>query len=293
MKTPRNTFYSASSKWGGIFIGLVSALLYTMMGLLVHFSPLEIPSGELLFVRAIIAILVLAAVLGKSAQNLFQWDARPVWGRSIFGAASIICYYLTLRHTSFGNANILNDLGVIFVPIISALFFKAAFNRLEVIGLIFVTFGLIGIHSPEVEPMSTETLVIGLVGAGIGAFAFIFLGEAAKRFRKSEIVFCQAIALAFCALCIPGKDWVLPTLNSIPFLVGSAVLGLLAQLALTESYKLLSSTVATALTLTVVVWGLILEGLLSQSIPSATVVFIYMITLTGIYCVQYPSLKKA
>ena len=275
----------------GVAIGTISALLYTVMGLLIHLSPSEIPSGELLFFRAVLAIVALSFVLKSKIPSLFKREALPVWGRSFFGALSIICYYLSVRLTSFGNANLLSDLGALFVPLFSVLFLGARFQKLEIFGLVLVTVGLAGIHSPGFSPLSGTALIVGVCGAGIGAAAYLLLGSAAKRFKKSEIVFCQGVALLLCALVLPGAKWVVPSLGAFPYLFGAALLGLLAQLTLTESYKVLNASVATALTLTVCIWGVILESILKRSFPSLLEISVYSITLIGVYVFQYRSFK--
>lgn len=277
----------------GILYGLSAALLYALMGLLIHLCPTDLPSSELLFVRAVVGILVLSTTLRSHVSNLFSKAALPVWGRSFFGAASIACFYISLRLTSFANANVLTDFAPIFVPIFSWIVLKTRPKHLEILGFIVLSAGLVGMYTPEIAPLSGPALSVGLLGAITGAIAYILLGQTAKKFNKTDIVFCQAISILICSLLLPGGPWKPFGVSAFPFIFGSALIGLFAQLTLTASYKYLNATVATALTLTVCIWGILIEAMMNRSFPSLTAIAIYSVILTGIYLIQYPSLKKS
>lgn len=280
-RTPNNAIL-------GTLLGVGGALMFALMAVLVHKCGNQITSGEILFVRAMSGIIVLALVCRRSLYMLFTKAALFVWLRAIFGSFSVYCYYWTIRRSSPGIATVMSDLAPVFVMLYSIILFKIKIRMLAILGTLLAVIGVIGLSSFGVSNIRGIVVIIGLLGASFGGAAYVSLKQATARFSTFQIIWAFSVpmvALALFDLPAPSKlftdyfqsfSWGL----ALP-LIGAVVASYLAQFMMTLSYKFLSVSLASILGLTASLWALCFDWWLGI-LPSATQLVSVCVILIGI-----------
>lgn len=269
----------------GALHGLLSALSFGLMGFLVNLGAGKLPSQEMVFFRAFVSFLVLTPFAIRQAPKLFAKEAQIVWLRSISGSLSLLCFFANLQQARVGDAVVLAHTAPIFVVVLSWLFLKERLAKKEAVGIGLLIAGAAVLQSPSLG-IPARVLVTGLSGAFFASLAYMALRKSAVRFPPNLIVWCFSGLGALVAIGIPGEPWFFPKSQDWPLVVGVGLSGLFGQIFLTHSYIKLRASIASALGLTSLLWGVALESLILHRYPTPASLAAYALMIGGVVIIQ-------
>lgn len=270
-------------KYWGLLTGVLGAALFAYMAVFVRLCGDQLSFGQILFVRSLVAILVLGIMYRREIGSLLNRQARPVWLRSIFGGLSAACYFVNIRSSSVGMATLLTDLSPIFVIVLSAVLFQRGISIKALAGTFIATLGVAVLSIPKGNHIDLSILLLGLISAVSGAFAYISLKRVAGKYSSGSVVFCFSFVLLFVSFFDPNLfSFQVSNLTLWPIL-GMAISSLLAQLLMTISYRFLSAAMASSLNLSSVVWAFVCDVAIFDMHFSLISVFAAAIVLVGLY----------
>lgn len=229
----------------GIALKLASVFLFVIMSSLVKAASQHVPAGQAVFFRSALAMPVIVAWLALRGDLATGLRAkRPLmhaW-RGLVGTTAMICNFAALALLPLPEMTVLGYASPLLTVILAAVMLG---ERLRLFRMSAVALGLLGVGIvlwPRLTlgALSHEALVgVGLVltAALMSALAQIQIRRMVSTEETSAIVFYFSLtATLFSLLTIPF-GWTWPGWTVIAMLVGAGLLGGVAQILLTSSYK--------------------------------------------------------
>lgn len=232
----------------GILLKCASVAVFTVMAALIKATSegAAIPPGQQVFFRSLFAIpviLVWLAMRGELSVGLRT--VRPMGHvyRGLVGTVSMALNFWALSLLSFPEATAIGYAAPLLVVIFAAMFLNEDVRlfRLSMVGIGLT--GVLIVLSPQLrldaapDPARTLGAVVALGGAAGAALAQIFVRKLVQQERTSAIVFWFSFTSAVLGLATLPFGWVMPDPTTAALLVGSGILGGVAQILLTSAYR--------------------------------------------------------
>ena len=215
------------NKTKGIFLIILSALGFSLMGVFVHYAG-DIPSIQKSFFRNIIAFMVSIIFVIKTPGKINM--AKEGWPilvlRSLAGTVGIVANFYALDHLVISDASTLNKLSPFFVLIFSYFFLKEKLTPIQILIVCGAFIGTLLVIKPSFQGIDIGMLA-GLVGGISAGFAYTMV-------RKLGLLGVKAtfIVMFFSGFsCLATLPYVL--LNYVPMTLAQIASLLLAGLAAT------------------------------------------------------------
>ena len=223
------------------------------------------PFGEVFFARFFFGLIPIFLLIPKDKWSDFYKTTRPGLHafRATCGTIAFICIFFGLRQLPLADVVSLTFGGPIFVTIASIIFLseKVGIKRWSAVFLGFI--GMILIVQPAFTQLNYYYLAPVL-------FCIFFAGVAisVRALSKTEpnyrIAFYFTILCAVIGLCTLPFGWVMPTTKDLFLFIIMGLCGSIANLLLTQSYRLAEASLVTpikylslvyAITFGFIIWG--------------------------------------
>ena len=231
----------------GILLKLGSVFLFTCMGAILKATAEEVPPGEQVFFRSLFAIPVILVWLllrRELATGLRTANPMSHAYRGIVGTISMGCGFAGLGLLPFPEATALNYAMPLMTVIFAAMFLneRVGVFRLSMVGLGFagvliVLSQRLSVGMNGVSAAQTLGAMLTLTGAAFGALAQIFISRMVATERTSAVVFWFSVTATVLSLVTLPFGWVVPGAGTAALLVGAGLIGGVAQIMLTSSYR--------------------------------------------------------
>ena len=264
-----------------------------MVGSVICFSVMDIcvkwldyyPVGQVLFLRFFIGFIPIFLIIPKEKLLSFYKTSRPGLHafRAITGALAIIALFVGLRELPLADVVSLTFGGPIFVTVASIFFLseKVGIKRWSAVFLGFIGMLLI------VQPAFTDLNFYYLTPI-IFCIFFACVAISVRSLSKTEANY--TIAFYFTLLCtllglgsIFFVEWKLPSLLDFLIFIIMGLCGSIANLLLTQSYRLAEASLVTPIKYLSLVFAIIFGFMIWNEIPK-------VLTLVGATLVIISSL---
>ena len=275
-----------------------------MVGSVICFSIMDIcvkwldyyPVGQVLFLRFFIGFIPIFFIIPKEKLLSFYKTTRPGLHafRAFTGAAAIIALFIGLRELPLADVVSLTFGGPIFVTVASIFFLseKVGIKRWSAVFLGFV--GMLLIVQPAFIDLNFYyiTPIIFCIFFACVALSIRSLSKTEPNYR---------IAFYFTFLCsvlgiatIFKGDWVLPTKIDFLIFIIMGLCGSIANLLLTQSYRLAEASLVTPIKYLSLVFAIVFGFLIWSEIPKLLTLFgaLLVITSSLIIFMRENKLKK-
>lgn len=220
---------------------IASALLFAIAAVLVKLVSGGFDGVFISFIRFVTGI-ALAVILIRCTKSSFTVSNRgDLLLRSLWGAASMILYFVSIQYSGSGRATLFNNAYPAFVVLFGSLFFgeKARFVQLASVALC-VAGSALAFYNPG-GPGTLFGDALGLASAVCAGISVHYI----KRARVGNSSF-----MVYGAVCLTGLPLTFPSLNQLPHLtlpsLGLMVLAasviFAAQVLLTWGLKYISAS---------------------------------------------------
>ena len=275
-----------------------------MVGSVVCFSIMDIcvkwldyyPVGQVLFLRFFIGFIPIFFIIPKEKILSFYKTTRPGLHafRAFTGAAAIIALFIGLRELPLADVVSLTFGGPIFVTVASIFFLseKVGIKRWSAVFLGFIGMLLI------VQPAFID-LNFYYITPIVFCIFFACVAISVRSLSKTEPNY--RIAFYFTFLCsvlgiatIFKGDWVLPTKIDFLIFIIMGLCGSIANLLLTQSYRLAEASLVTPIKYLSLVFAIVFGFLIWSEIPKLLTLFgaLLVITSSLIIFMRENKLKK-
>jgi drug/metabolite transporter (DMT)-like permease len=267
----------------GILLKLISALMFAVMAALVRSLGAEIPVGQVVFFRAAFAIVPVVVIYAlrnelKAAAHTKRLSGHV--GRGMIGLIGMFCNFASLARLPLAEATAISFAGPLITVALAAIMLK---ERVRIYRWSAVCVGFLGVLvmlAPHFDvgrlagSTSAQTLgaMLALTGAACNAGAVIQTRRLTDTETTSSIVFYFSLICAVGGLLTLPFGWAMPTTWQFGALIAVGVIGGLAHLILTESYRYAPASVVAPFDYTTILFAFLLGYFMFGEVPTAIVV---------------------
>jgi len=263
---------------------IVASLLFACMGVCVKLGAASFSTGELVFYRGFIGLIIVALLARVQGVSLYTHNWRLQLTRALAGSAALMCYFYAIASLPLATAVTLNYTSPIFVALLLALWFR---ERLRGPVLASVALGFVGVVLLLKPTLQADQWLGACAGLGSGLVASIAyinvreLGRAGEPEARTVLWFSAVTTVL-------GIPWALSgDLKGIDLpggaaLAGVGLFGALAQLAMTRAFRFGKTIVAANLAYTTVIFSSLFGMLLwDEVLPLGAWIAIVLIIASG------------
>ena len=254
---------------GAVYM-ILSVLFFSFMDILIKVTD-EYDVGQIMFFRALFGLVPIFFLIPKNRMKNFYKtkNIKLHFYRSFFGAIAMAAIFIGLRNLQLAEVTALAFSGPLWVVLFSMFFLseKIRLKRWIAVGLGFI--GVIIISKPGFNNLNFYYIYpiifcIGFAGVSILIRKLTLAGESVWL-----IAFYFSLVSGLGGLLtIPFGVWKMPSTYDFILLILIGLLGGIANLLLTQSYKLAEVTLTTPLKYLSLVIAIIFGFYFFEEIPS-------------------------
>lgn len=259
----------------GIALQIGATFLFTIMAALVRIVSERVPTGEVVFARSFFALFPLLALLAwRNEISAAIRTAHPV-GHIVRGTIGVVAMGLSftaLAYIPLADATAIGFTAPLITVALAAVLLR---EQVQLYRWAAVGIGLAGVVImlwPHIGG-GFDTYA-GAFGAGCALIGAFFTAGAMVQVRRltatettAAIVFYFQALAAVAGLATAAWGWRVPSLTEAGLLVTIGVIGGIAQILLTESYRYAPASVVAPFAYSAMLWSLLLGFILFAEMP--------------------------
>jgi drug/metabolite transporter (DMT)-like permease len=200
--------------------------------------------------------------------------------RGLWGAVSMICFYVSIQMTNSGRSILLNNTGPVFAGLFGFLFFKEKINLKIILGLILCVMGTFFIVYDGSSSSLTGDM-LGLFSGVAAGFAIQYIKKCSKDNTGIHV---------YLATCIIGIMVVSYSLNEFKFISSTSIIFLIlvsvsvlaAQIMLVYGFKFIAATKGSIIFFLRIPVTLVLSSILLDELININFVIGTLLIISGL-----------
>ncbi len=252
----------------GFLYMFISVCTFSVMDLIVKWSE-NYPVGEVLFFRGFCGLIPLFFLIPKDRYYNFYQTSRPFlhFKRCAAGLIAIVAIFIALRELPLATVVSITFASPIFTTILSIFLISEKVGLYRWLAVLVGFIGIIVISEPGFTSMNLYYFYPIIFCLGLS-----YVAIAIKQLSSSEpvwlISFYFSISIMILSFFTIPQGWIMPTLKDLFLLSLLGILGGLANLWLTQSYKFSEVSLVTPLKYLALVFAIIFGYLIWGEVPT-------------------------
>ena len=278
----------------------MSVCAFSVMDAIVKWSD-TYPVGQVLFFRGFCGMIPIFFLIPRERYFDFYKTSRPFlhFKRCLAGLIAIVAIFIALRKLPLATVVSISFAAPIFTTIFSIFLLKEKVGFYRWLAVFVGFIGIIIISEPGYSSLNINYLYPIVFCLGLS-----YVAIAIRQLSSTEPVWLIGLYFSFSIMIISfftiSQGWLMPNLKDLFLLSMVGILGGLANLWLTHSYKLSEVTLVTPLKYLALVFGIFFGYLIWDEVPSiktllgASLVIIssFIIFRREIYLKKQPSIAR-
>lgn len=268
----------------GIGFKLISALLFAAMSALVRQLGDVVPVGQMVFFRsafAILPVVLIYALRGELSSAVRTSRPFGQLGRGLLSVGGMFTNFSALTRLPLADATAISFASPLITVALAAIILK---ERVRIYRWSAVLVGFAGVivmliphfdvgHYAAAGAMTVATVgsVLALIAAFCNAGTVIQTRRLTQSETTSSIVFYFSLVTALAGAVTLPFAWYSPTGSELVKLISLGMLGGIAHIFLTESYRHASASVVAPFDYSSMLWALLLGYWLFGELPDTLV----------------------
>ena len=301
----------------GIALKTLSALLFTAMWAIGKAAAPHYPIGEIVFFRSLLAMCVLVSWLVWLGEFPAALQTRRPFGhvaRGLIGSGGMIFGFLSVGFLPLPDATAIGFAAPLITVALAALLlgetvrlYRWGAVAVGFVGVLITLHEHLGEGFTAVDASGTPRGAIGaglaLTGALCASGAIIQTRRLTSSERTGAIVFYFSLLTTIMGLLfmatplvwpvswpwshiIAGQGWVTPSLRDLAMLASMGIMGGVAQIAMTESFRYADASIIAPFDYTAMIWAVLIGVVFFHEPVSASVlVGSIVVAAAGIFVV--------
>lgn len=277
MSLQKNNLYKA------IGLKLISALLFAMMSALVRQLGDVAPVGQMVFFRSAFAIppvLIIYAFRGELLSALYTSRPFGQLGRGMLSVGGMYSNFSSLTRLPLADATAISFASPLITVALAAIILKEKVRIFRWTAVIVGFLGVVVMLIPHLDvghyaAIGAATATAGAAFAVFSAFCNAGTVIQTRRLTQSEttssIVFYFSLICALAGAVTLPFAWHTPSVFELMKLISLGLLGGVAHIFLTESYRYASASVIAPFDYSALLWALLLGYWFFGELPSTLV----------------------
>lgn len=233
-----STQTTSSSVLKAIALLIISALLFSLMGVCIRYASHTVDNVSIVFFRNFVGLFIFLPLILQRGLGFFKTERlwMHTW-RSMVGLVAMYGFFYAIAHLKLSNAMVFTYSSPIFIPLIAWLFLKEKITRSMLIAALIGLLGVLCVAKPDAG-LWNQLSFIGLSASFLAAMAFVTVRALTATEPPERIVFY------FCSIgtlisMIPMFWHIRPyTWTELSFLIGAGLLANISQLVMSHAYRL-------------------------------------------------------
>jgi drug/metabolite transporter (DMT)-like permease len=224
---------------------LSAVLLFVIMAALIKAASDVVPPGEAVFFRSFFALPIILgwiAFKGELRTGLKTQNIKGHLWRGMFGVTAMACGFAGLGLLPLPEVTVLGYAAPILTVIFAALILG---ERIRLVRMSAVVIGLVGVVIVMLPQLGNDNLGVSarwgvalvLASATLRALAHVHIRKLVQAETTSSVVFYFAVTASTFSLLTAPFGWVIPDPATAAQLIGAGLVGGVAQILLTASYR--------------------------------------------------------
>jgi len=261
---------------------VVSTGLFAVMGALIKWLGPEYPTGQIVFVRSLFALIPVLVLLRAAGGWSVLRTARPFshLGRSLAGVTAMFCRFTALTLIPLATATAITFAAPLITTALAAWLLGETVRRSRWTAVTVGFLGVLLMLQPAVmrglDPkVVDDTYVLGAGAALLGALFMAIAMIQIRRMTATEpsitiVFYFSATCTVVGAATLPFAA-VVPDLTDGAAMVAIGVLGGLAQVTLTASYRHAGASLIAPFEYTALLWAFAIGYVAFGEVPEPVV----------------------
>ncbi|GHD62773.1 hypothetical protein GCM10017083_52050 [Thalassobaculum fulvum] len=285
---------SPSAGYGrGIAMQVLAVALFASMGMVIKLLDGRYPTSQIILFRCAPALIPLILYLPMQGGWSALKTRRPGWHlvRTVAGIGSMYVGFYAIARMAFADYVAISFTAPLFGTLLSIPFLgeRVGVWRLGAVGLGFAGALLtVGPVAGNLDPMALFA-VGSAFGYGVAMIAMRKLGSTDK---SSATVFYFTVAGALSSLVLLPAQWVTPTLEDLSLLLAIGLVGGVAQIFMTEAFRLAPPSVVAPFDYTAMLWALAFGWFVFGTFPGPGVLMgASLICASGLFIIHRETVR--
>ena len=267
----------------GVILKLGSVLGFIVMYALIKATADRIPPGEATFFRSVFALPVILVWLALRSELRTGLRANNSLGhlwRGMMGTVAMASGFAGLAWLPLPEVTALGYAAPILTVVFASMFlgekvgvWRISAVALGIIGVMIVLSPRLSILREGVGHAEALGAIIVLTGAVFAALAQVTVRRLVASETTSSIVFWFSVTASLLSLTTLPFGWTMPRPVEAAELIGAGLLGGIAQILLTSSYREADASMLAPLDYASMVFSLLIGWLIFADRPSQTMLF--------------------
>ena len=253
----------------GFFYMFISVCAFSLMDLIVKWSD-DYPVGQVLFFRGFCGIIPILFLIPKDRYFDFYKTTRPVlhFKRCLAGLIALVSIFVALRNLPLATVVSISFAAPIFITIFSIFLLDEKVGLYRWMAVLVGFLGIIFITEPGFSALNVYYIypIIFCLGLSYVAIAIRKLSSTEPAWLISFFFSFSIMLLSFLSFY---QGWILPSLLDLFLLSMVGILGGLANLWLSQSYKYSEVSLVSPLKYLGLVFAIIFGYFIWNEIPTS------------------------
>ncbi len=260
----------------GVALKITAIFLFTCMSAIIKSTSDEIPPGEQVFFRSLFAIPIILIWLAQRGQLKIGLKARNPMGhvwRGLFGTTAMGLTFAGLGLLPLPEVTAIGFATPIFTVVLAAVMLG---ERIRLLRISAVAVGLIGViiilwprfGSSQLDHMATIGAMLILGATMMRSLVQVHLRQLVQNEHTAAIVFYFSATATVLSLLTMPFGWVVPTGQTAALLVMAGLVGGVAQILVTSSYRFGSVSMLAPYDYTSMLFAIVLGYVIFGELPT-------------------------
>ena len=246
----------------------ISICAFSVMDLIVKWSE-NYPVGEVLFFRGLFGMITIFFLIPREKYFNFYKTKRPMlhFKRCIAGLIAIVAIFVALRNLPLATVVSISFAAPIFTTILSIFFLSEKVGLYRWIAVVVGFVGILIISQPGFTSFNVYYIYPIIFCLGLS-----YVAIAIKKLSSTEPVWLIGFYFSFSIMIISfftlHQGWIIPNFLDLFLLSMVGILGGLANLWLTQSYKYSDVSLVTPIKYLALVFAILFGYIFWEEIPT-------------------------
>ncbi len=253
----------------GFFYMFISVCAFSMMDVIVKWSD-DYPVGQVLFFRGFCGIIPILFLIPRDRYFDFYKTTRPLlhFKRCLAGLVSIVAIFIALRNLPLATVVSISFAAPIFTTIFSIFLLNERVGLYRWLAVFVGFLGIVIISEP-----GFSSLNIFYIYPIVFCLGLSYVAIAIRKLSSTEPVWLISFFFSFSILILSlfsfYQNWIMPSFIDLFLLSMIGILGGIANLWLSQSYKLSEVSLVTPLKYLALVFAIIFGYFIWDEIPTS------------------------
>jgi drug/metabolite transporter (DMT)-like permease len=263
----------------GITLQLGATFAFTVMGALVRFIGERVPLGEQVFTRSFFALIPLVLMLlwrGELASAVHTKNPFGHLRRGLTGVIAMVCMFAALARLPLVDVTAIGFATPLINVALAAIFLG---EKVHVFRWTAVAVGFIGVvvmllphlFGVERQEASATGALLAITGAFLTAAAMTQVRHMSASESTASLVFSFSLIATLASLASIPWGWIKPAPVDSLVLFLTGIVGGIAQIMITESYRHASAGTVAPFSYTSMLWSIGIGFFIFSEVPEPIV----------------------